>query len=123
MDFEYRRKMNYYETDRMGVIHHSNYIRFLEEARCDWMEAVDLPMAVLEENGITIPVLEVNCKYKNHVTVGDVIKIKPKVTEFNGVRMTITYEVTEEKTGITVIEATTKYCFINRELRLINLKN
>ena len=33
MSFEFKRKMNYYETDRMGVIHHSNYIRFLEEAK------------------------------------------------------------------------------------------
>lgn len=34
MDFVFERKINYYETDRMGVVHHSNYIRYLEEARC-----------------------------------------------------------------------------------------
>jgi len=122
MEFEYKRKMNYYETDRMGIIHHSNYIRFLEEARCAWMEKFNLPMQKLEENGITIPTLEVNCKYKHHVTSGDIITIKPIVTEFNGVRMTLTYDVREEKTGNTVIQAYTKHCFTNRELRPINLK-
>lgn len=122
MEFEYKRKMNYYETDRMGIIHHSNYIRFLEEARCTWMEAFNLPMQKLEENGITIPTLEVDCKYKHHVTSGDTIIIKPIITEFNGVRMTLTYNVTEETTGNTVIEAHTKHCFTNRELRPINLK-
>lgn len=122
MEFEYKRKMNYYETDRMGIIHHSNYIRFLEEARCAWMEKFNLPMQKLEENGITIPTLEVNCKYKHHVTSGDIITIKPIVTEFNGVRMTLTYDVREENTGNTVIDAYTKHCFTNRELRPINLK-
>ena len=60
----FERKINYYETDRMGVVHHSNYIRFLEEARCDWLEKAGMPFSVLEENGITIPVLGVNCTYK-----------------------------------------------------------
>ena len=40
MSFKYERKINYYETDRMGVVHHSNYIRFLEEARSRWMECL-----------------------------------------------------------------------------------
>ena len=118
----YTRKINYYETDRMGVVHHSNYIRFLEEARCEWLNEYDLSMAILEENGITIPVLEVNCKYKNHVTLDDVISIKPSIKEFNGVRMTVFYEVKEEKTGKIVIEAETKHCFTDKTLRPINLK-
>ena len=41
MDFEYERKINYYETDRMGIVHHSNYIRFMEEARCKLLEQYD----------------------------------------------------------------------------------
>ena len=121
-EFEYRRRINYYETDKMGVVHHSNYIRFLEEARSHWMEAVGIPFSLLEKEGATIPVLEVNCKYKHHVTEGDVITIKPKITEFNGVRMTVKYDVIEEKTGLNVIEAYTKHCFTNKELRPINLK-
>ena len=86
------------------------------------MEEIGLPMAVLEANGITIPVLEVNCKYKNHVTSGDTILIKPIISESNGVRMLVNYEVTEEKTGKTVIEAYSKHCFTTNELRPINLK-
>ena len=122
MDFEYKREMNYYETDRMGIIHHSNYIRFLEECRCAWMKSLNMPMEKLEEDGITIPTIEVDCKYKYHVTSGDTIIIKPIVTEFNGIRMTVTYEVIEEKTGKTVIEAYTKHCFTNDKLKPINLK-
>ncbi len=122
MDIIFERKINYYETDRMGVVHHSNYIRYLEEARCDWLEKLDMPFELLEENGITIPVLGVNCTYKNHVTFADTILIRVFVTEYTGVRMTVSYEVTDKKTGKTVIEAETKHCFTNRDLKPINLK-
>lgn len=122
MSFTYKRKINYYETDKMGVVHHSNYIRFLEESRLRWMEELNIPMERLEELGYTIPTLEVNCKYKYHVTSGDTIIIKPKVIEYNGIRMTVSYNVTDEKNGKTVIEALTKHCFTNKEIKPINMK-
>ena len=49
MSFKYERKINYYETDRMGVVHHSNYIRYLEEARCAWLECLNMPFALLQK--------------------------------------------------------------------------
>lgn len=122
MDYIFERKINYYETDKMSVVHHSNYIRFLEEARCAWMESVGLPFSVLEENGITIPVLGVMCEYKYHVTFSDVIIIRLFAKEYSGVRLTIGYEVTDKKTGKKVLLGETKHCFTNKELRPINLK-
>ena len=122
MSFKYERKINYYETDRMGVVHHSNYIRFLEEARSRWMEELNIPMEKLENEGFIIPTLEVDCKYKHHVTSGDIIVIEPYISEFNGIRMTVNYNVTNKKTGDIVIDAFTKHCFTDRTLRPINMK-
>lgn len=122
MNYIYERKINYYETDKMGVVHHSNYIRFLEEARSRWMENCGLSMEKLENLGFTIPTLEVNCKYKYHVTSGDTLLIEPEVTEYNGVRMTVSYKVTNKETGTEVIEAFTKHCFTNKNLKPINMK-
>ena len=122
MEYAYERKINYYETDRMGIVHHSNYIRYLEETRCDWMESVGIPMSLLEERGFTIPVLEVNCRYLHSVTSGDVIRIAPKITTYNGVRMTISYVVTDQKTGETVAEASSGHCFTTLDLHPVNMK-
>lgn len=122
MGFVFERKINYYETDRMGVVHHSNYIRFMEEARCAWLESIEMPFSVLEENNITIPVLGVNCSYKYHVTFDDTIIIKPFVKEYTGVRMTVGYNIEDKKTGKTVLVGETKHCFTNKDLKPINLK-
>lgn len=122
MSFTYERTINYYETDRMGVVHHSNYIRFLEEARCHYLKEVGMPFDEFEKKGITIPVLEVKCKYKQHVTFADTILIKVFVKEFNGVRLTIGYEVKDKNTGVDIIIAETKHCFTTKDLKPINLK-
>ncbi len=122
MSFTFERKINYYETDRMGVVHHSNYIRYMEEARCAWLESIEMPFSLLEENGITIPVLGVNCSYKYHVTFDDTIIIRPFVKEYSGVRMTVGYDVQDKKTGKTVLVGETKHCFTNKNLKPINLK-
>ncbi len=122
MNYTFERTINYYETDKMGVVHHSNYIRFLEEARCDWLRSIDMPFELLEENGVTIPVLGVNCTYKYHVTFGDTILIKPYIKEYTGVRMTVRYEVNEKETGKLVLEGETKHCFTDQKLKPVNLK-
>lgn len=122
MNNVFERKINYYETDRMGVVHHSNYIRYLEEARCYLLECIGMPFEVLEENGITIPVLGVNCTYKYHVTFGDTLQICVFIKEYTGVRMTIGYDVKDKETGKEAIIAETKHCFTNRNLKPINLK-
>ena len=122
MEYIFERKINYYETDRMGVVHHSNYIRFLEEARCFWLEQIEMPFSLLEENGITIPVLGVDVTYKYHVTFDDTILIHVFVKEYTGVRMTVGYNVEDKKTGKTVLIGETKHCFTDKNLKPINLK-
>ena len=106
MEYIYERKINYYETDKMGVVHHSNYIPFVE----------------FEKRGITIPVLGVNCEYKYHVTFDDIIQIKLFVKEYTGVRLTMGYNVINKKDGKTVLVGETKHCFTSKDLRPLNLK-
>lgn len=123
MDFTYERRINYYETDRMGIVHHSNYIRFLEEARCQMLDKAKMPYSSFEENGIMIPVLGVTCNFKHHVTFDDIILIKPYVKEFNGVRLTMGYTVTDKNTGNLVLTAETKHCFTDNSLKPVRLQN
>lgn len=122
MNFIFERQVNYYETDKMGVVHHSNYIRYMEEARCSWLNTIEMSFQALEENGITIPVLGVNCSYKYHATFGDTILIKTFVKEYSGVRMTVGYEMKDKETDKIFLTGETKHCFTNKDLKPINLK-
>lgn len=70
----YIHKVNYYETDKMGIVHHSNYIRFMEEARIKYLDEIGYPMSRLEADGITSPVVSINCEYKQPTTFADEIE-------------------------------------------------
>ena len=88
---KYIHKVNYYETDKMGVTHHSNYIRWMEEARIDYLNQIGLGYKKLEEEGIISPVIHVECDYKVPTTFDDKIEIEVKIEEFKGVKLRLKY--------------------------------
>ncbi|GMA48385.1 acyl-CoA thioesterase [Tetragenococcus muriaticus] len=117
----YFRKPHYYETDQMGIVHHSNYIRWFEEARVDLLEYLRLPYPDLEKAGIIVPVLEVNCQYKGMIHYGEQVRIDPTVTKYNGTRLDFSYEIINEKNQV-VTSGSSKHCFLeshnNKFIRL-----
>ena len=76
----------------------------------------------MEDEGVMIPVLEVNCKYKYHVTAFDTILIDARIVEFNGVKMKVKYVITNKANGNLVMEAETKHCITNKDLKPVNTK-
>ena len=119
---EFERGINYYELDGMNVVHHSNYIRYMEEARIHLLDEIGLPYKKIEDNGIMIPVLEVNYKYKNPARFGDTIVIKVSIAKFDGIKLEIKYEIKNKTTGKLLGIGETKHCFTNSNMRPISLK-
>ena len=118
----YIRKINYYETDKMGITHHSNYIRWMEEARIDFLEQIGFGYAKLEEDGIVSPIIGVECEYKSPTTFGDSVEIKVEIEEFRGVMLVIKYTMIKCGGGELVLSGRTKHCFLNSEGKPIMLK-
>jgi len=67
--------VRYYETDQMGVVHHSNYIRYFECARNNLMVEGGYPIEKCEEEGVTIPIVSVECHYKFPARMGDTLRV------------------------------------------------
>lgn len=117
----YEHKVQYYETDQMGVVHHSNYIRWFEEARSYVLEQVGFGYDRMEELGIISPVLEVSAKYRSMTRYADVVTIETKLTAYNGIRMTLEYTIRDKETGEIRCTGESKHCFLNREGNLLRL--
>ncbi len=118
---EYLHIVQYYETDRMGITHHSNYIRWMEEARVDFLSQIGWDYARLEEMGIVSPVLNVTCDYKKTTTFSDKVYINVSVKEFKGVKLFLSYEMKNEE-GDVVCLGTSGHAFLNKEGRPIRMK-
>ena len=118
----YERKTFYYETDQMGIIHHSNYIRWFEEARIDFLEQIGLPYDEMERNGLLIPVLGVSCKYKKAFRYGDTYQVFMKMLGFKGVKFNVEYEVINKATGEVHATGSSEHGFVDKNLVPVNIK-
>ncbi|MBS6398241.1 MAG: acyl-CoA thioesterase [Clostridiales bacterium] len=119
---EYIHQAQYYETDQMGVIHHSNYIRWMEEARIFYMDQMDFPYKAVEEAGIISPVLGVQCDYRSMTRFGDRVSIEVKMNSFNGVKYEVSYVMRDEKTREVRATGTSRHCYLTREGRPVTVK-
>ena len=117
----YRHKVQYYETDKMGITHHSNYIRWMEEARVDFLAQIGWNYERLEEMGIVSPVTEITCKYKTATTFAEDVFISVTVEEFKGIRLKLRYEM-KNADGELVCEAHSEHCFLNTSGRPIRMQ-
>ena len=118
----YLKRVQYYETDMMGIAHHANYIRWMEEARIDFMEQMGFPYARMEAEGIISPVRAVSCRYKKPCTFGDAVRICVAVDSFNGVVLTLRYDMTREEDGELLCQATSEHVFLRRNGGIIRMK-
>ena len=117
----YVHQVQYYETDRMGITHHSNYIRWMEEARVDFLRQIGWGYDRLEAMGIMSPVTAASCKYLASTTFADRVSITLSVESFNGVTLCLGYAMVKAD-GVQVCTGRTEHCFLNREGRFLRLK-
>lgn len=119
----YLRHPHYYETDQMGIIHHSNYIRWFEEARVALLDHLSLPYHRIEEAGIIVPVLEVACQYKDMIRYEDPVRIAVFVEKYTGTRLDFTYEVHRQSDDKLMTTGSSKHCFLSKDTgRILQLK-
>ena len=115
---QFIRKSRYYETDQMGIIHHSNYIRWMEEARIDMLDQLGYPYRRFEEMGYMSPVLHVECEYKKSVKFDDEVKIVVSLKEFGRVKFTLRYDIYNMSEGGELSAyGTTAHCFLKKDGR------
>ena len=117
----YHHKVQYYETDMMGVTHHANYIRWMEEARIDFMDQLGFPYTRMEADGIVSPVKSLSCDYKRPSTFGDEISIQVSVESFNGIVMAISYEM-RNQAGEIIFTGRSEHVFLTRDGLFVRMK-
>lgn len=116
------RKVAYYETDRMGIVHHSNYIRYMEEARLSWLEESGLAYDNLESMGIMLPVISVNAEYHKPLKFGDTFNVITKLIQLTNVKITLSYEIKNLDTDELCAIGQSSHCFVNNDFKPIALR-
>ena len=118
---DYSRAVNYYETDNMGIVHHSNYLRYFEEARICFMNQIDCGVKKLEDVGLIIPNVDAYAKYIVPLRFGDAFTVKIKLIEFNGVKFRLEYELINQDDVLCSTGFTT-HCFVNNRMKPVSIR-
>lgn len=108
--------VRYYETDQMGIVHHSNYVRYFECGRTAMLKELGLPIEKIEEYGVMLPVVSVECRYKVPAKLGDTLRVVSIIDELPRARLVIRNEIYNPQ-GQLVCEGAVTLGFINSQTR------
>ena len=114
--FVHKLRVEYHHTDQMGIVHHSNYVRFFEAARTEWLRAVGMTYAEMERRGVMMPIVDVQIRYRQPSYYDEMLSIMTYVDELPMARMTFRYEIRGED-GRDVASGTTTLGFIDSVTR------
>ncbi len=117
----YTHKVLYYETDQMSIAHHSNYIRWMEEAKMDFLDQIGFNYAVLEKKGVISPVVSVECHYILSTYFDETVTILVTMREYKGVRLKLHYEMLRPDGKVAAV-ADSENCFTDRQGRPLAIK-
>ena len=117
--YEYTRAVYYYETDKMGVVHHSNYIRWLEEARTCFFDDENLSYVETERCGVLSPVTDISLKYMHPAHFGDRFIVRLRMIKYTGVRFRVSYVVVNQD-DVVLLEGESGHAFIDAGLRPVS---
>ena len=119
--FKYLRKAHYHETDQMGLIHHSNYVKWMEEARVAFMDRIGMGYVEVEKAGVVSPVTAVSVEYKKPVRFSEEVGIQVSVLSYSGVRLELEYRFFLMPERVLCTAAISKHCFL-KDGRIVSLK-
>lgn len=120
--FEYKIRVQYYDTDKMQVMHHANYIRYFETVRTEYLRSKGLAYSDMEEQDVLVPLLSVDATYKTPAVYDELITISCRIIKLGYASMEMAFEVRNAETGQLHATGHSRHGFTNAELRPIGLR-
>ena len=117
---KYQHRVEYYETDKMGITHHSNYIRWMEEARTEYFMATGMDYREIEKKGYYSPVIKASMEFLKTSTYEDMVTIEVVLSQYDNVRFAFDYTMTKED-GTVLFRGRSEHCFMTHEGRPVRI--
>lgn len=120
--YSYNIRVQYFDTDKMMVLHHANYIRYFETARTEYFREEGFPYSVMEKEDFQIPVLGVEVKFNDPAVYDEVVSVSCRLVKLGPASLEVDYEVRNAETGALHATGHSRHGFTNHDLRPIPLK-
>ena len=114
-------RVRFVETDLMGVVHHSNYLRWFEMARVEYLRTANVLLPDLIADGILFPITDVQCKYRQSAYFDEKIRVEARLVDFSRAKLCFAYRVVRETDNVLLAEGNTQNVFTDDKGRIIRL--
>lgn len=105
-------RVRYGETDQMGYVYYGNYAQFLEVGRVEWLRNIGISYKTMEQNGIILPVTNLNINYLKPAKYDDLLTLKTTLIKYPTVKIEFSYELFNEQNE-KLIQASTTLVFVD----------
>ncbi|MCO7175943.1 acyl-CoA thioesterase [Sporolactobacillus kofuensis] len=112
----------YNETDKMGIVHHSQYINWFEVARTDWVRQIGLSYRKIEEEGLMMPVLGVEVHYHSPAYYDDTVVVETSLASYDSIKMSFTYKIFRESDRKLLVDGKSTHCWTDLSIRPVSIR-
>lgn len=115
-----KHRVQYYETDKMGYVHNSNYFRFFEIGRTEFMRTYGVEYSAMEKEGVMMPLIEQHARYHTPALYDELITIRTIVEKMPMSRIHFEYRILKTDANgkeVLVCEGWNELCFIDEKTR------
>ncbi|PYG86965.1 acyl-CoA thioester hydrolase [Ruminiclostridium sufflavum DSM 19573] len=115
--------VRYAETDRMGIVHHSNYAIWFEAGRTELIKKCGISYTEVEAKGILLPLLELRCRFISSAAYEDRLIVRSSIKSYSKTRLEFFYQVFKEQDmSKPITTGETVHVWTSRDLKPINLQ-
>lgn len=114
-------RVRFVETDLMGVVHHSNYLRWFEMARVEYLRRANVMLPELIAAGILFPITDVQCRYVQPARFDEIVRVEAELVDFSRVKLCFSYRVLRDTDDILLAEGATKNVFTGANGKIARL--
>lgn len=105
-------RVRYGETDQMGFVYYGNYAQYFEMGRTEWLRKLGITYKKMEENGIMLPVMNLNINYLKPAKYDDLLTLKTTLIKIPSAKIEFSYEIFNEENEL-LTKANTTLVFVN----------
>ena len=111
-----------FEIDKMGIVHHSNYPKWFEIGRRDYLKKAGLPSSTISKQGFYLPLSEMECKFKSPAKFGYKVSVITRLTFMSNVIVKFEYEIINEKSGKLLAIGKTVHAWTDKNIMPLNIE-
>ncbi|ABC77495.1 acyl-CoA thioesterase [Syntrophus aciditrophicus] len=114
-------RVMYADTDAMGIVYHTNYIKWFEIGRSEYLREIGVVYAQMEEQGINLPLSEAYCQYLFPAVYDQIILIETEIAYVRRASLKFNYTLLDEKREKTFVEGYTIHACTNRDRKIVRI--